>query len=238
MCLILSKYLFFKNNVLKKRLSGFYKLLKIIGGVCVVLGLLFFCIYKNVQGKIIAHDPIIAATDTVIVHFIHGSIVQANCIYARPRLGGLLGGHVELEVSEKVYGFRQKTFPIHIFSKDNAPNSVFEVWTKMAWLKRTQYEKMTAVVLPINAEQKRVLQTILDNYLQKTPYDYAFFGKRCTSSTVEILTQARILPPLSNFDIMTAYLSPHPLRYTLVRLAEAKNYRILFQKGVDCRFWE
>jgi hypothetical protein len=206
--------------------------------VCLVLGLLFLGVYKNVQRKIIAHEPDSVATDSAVIHFIHGSIVQSDCIYARPRLGGLLGGHVEIELSGNVYGFRQKTFPIHIFSKENTPNSIFEIWTKNAWNKRTQYEKMTAVVLPINPEQKRVLQIILDNYLQKTPYDYAFFGKRCTSSTAEILTQAGILPPLSNFDIMTAYLSPHPLRYTLVRLAEAKNYRILFQKGVDCRFWE
>jgi hypothetical protein len=182
--------------------------------------------------------PVKNAADTTVIHFIHGSIAQDDCIYPRPRLGGLLGGHVEIELDGKVYGFRHYKRPVHIFPQDNNRNSTYDIYTKQAWVKRTEYEKMTAVCLPISVEQKRHLQAILDSYLAKTPYDYAFFGKRCASSTSDLLVQSGIICPLSNVEIMVAFLSPHPLRYTLLRLAEEKNYGIERQKGVDCRFWE
>jgi hypothetical protein len=215
-----------------------FLIFRIIASSILVFLLIFSVIFKNVQSKMSAAAPVKNATDTAIIHFIHGSIAQENCIYPRPRLGGLLGGHVEIELDGKVYGFRHSKRPVHIFPQDNNRNSTYDIYTKQAWLKRTEYEKMTAIKLPISVEQKRHLQAILTDYLAKTPYDYAFFGKRCASSTADLLVQSGIICPLSTIEIMVAFLSPHPLRYAFLRLAEEKKYGIERQKGVDCRFWE
>jgi hypothetical protein len=127
---------------------------------------------------------------------------------------------------------------VHIFIDNADFNSKYEVNSKEAWLKRTEYEKITSIYLPINSAQKDKLQAILDAYLLKVPYDYAFFGKRCAASTAEVLAQAGIFCPLSDFENAVAFLSPRPLRHTLLNLAENKGFQVVNKKGVDCRYWE
>lgn len=179
-----------------------------------------------------------ALKDTAVIHFIHGSIPMENCIYPRKRLGGLLGGHVEIELEGRVYGFRLDKLPVHIFVDKGHFNSKYEVNTKAAWLKRTEYEKMTSVCLPISKAQKDTLQTLLTAYLAKSPYDYAFFGTRCATSTAEILSKSGIIYPLSNVENYIAFLSPYPLRQTFLQLAQEKHFLVVHKKGVDCRYWE
>ncbi|MDZ7880374.1 MAG: hypothetical protein U5L45_22040 [Saprospiraceae bacterium] len=207
----------------------------------------FLIVFKSVsiyvERKIIKQYPNrsmpeMSLNDTAIIHFIHGSIPMKNCIYSRKRLGGLLGGHVEIELSGRVYGFRLRQLPVHVFVNNDDFNSKYEVNPKEKWLKRTEYEKMTSIYLCINAAQKDKLQAILDTYLDKVPYDYAFFGKRCAASTVEVLSQAGIIAPLSDFENELAFLSPRPLRNTLLTLADKKGLLVVKKVGVDCRYWE
>lgn len=206
--------------------------------------LVFYVVFKStllyVEHKIIRHysTDSKALKDTVIIHFIHGSIPMKNCIYPRKRLGGLLGGHVEIQVEGRIYGFRLAKLPVHIFVDNNNFNSKYEVNTKEAWLKRTVYEKITSVYLPISEGQKDKLQAILTAYLANSPYDYAFFGTRCATSTAEILSKSGIIYPLSNIENSIAFLSPHPLRQTLLQLAKEKHFLVIYKKGVDCRYWE
>ena len=215
-------------------------ILKLISALIIVFLIVFKLNLMRVESKIISHfsTPKIPLNDTTIVHFIHGSIAQEGCIYPRKRLGGLLGGHVEIELDGQVYGFRLNQLPVHIFVNNNDFNSKYEVNTKEKWLKRTEYEKITAIYLPINAAQKDKLSSLLKAYLIQSPYDYAFFGKRCASSTADILSQSDIICPLSNTDILTAFLSPRPLRNTLLNLAENKHLLVKKKQGVDCRIWE
>ena len=222
---------------LKRRLITFFKVLG-------VLILIFYALFKStllyVEHKIIRDYSTDSAAlkDTAIIHFIHGSIPMENCIYARKRLGGLLGGHVEIELEGRVYGFRLDKLPVHIFVDKGHFNSKYEVNNKAAWLKRTEYEKITAVYLPISKEQKDKLQAILTDYLAKSPYDYAFFGTRCATSTAEVLSKSGIICRLSNIENSIAFLSPHPLRQTLLQLAKEKHFLVVRKKGVDCRYWE
>lgn len=222
---------------LKRRLITFFKALGI-------LILIFYAVFKStlmyVEHKIIrdySTDSDVLK-DTAIIHFIHGSIPMENCIYARKRLGGLLGGHVEIELEGRVYGFRLDKLPIHIFVDNHHFNSKYEVYTKETWLKRTEYEKITSVHLPISKEQKDKLQAILTTYLAKSPYDYAFFGTRCATATAEVLSKSGIIYRLSNVENSIAFLSPHPLRQTFLQLAREKHFLVIHKKGVDCRYWE
>jgi hypothetical protein len=215
-------------------------ILKVISALIIAFLIVFKGVLMNVENKIIDNYSTQknALNDTAIIHFIHGSIAKEGCIYPRKRLGGLLGGHVEIELNGQVYGFRLNKLPVHIFVDNAEFNSKYEVNTTEKWLKRTEYEKITSVYLPINEEQNRKLNAILNAYLLKSPYDYAFFGKRCASSTAEILSQSGIFQPLSNTEIMVAFLSPRPLRHTLLNLAENKHLLVKNKAGVDCRIWE
>ena len=206
--------------------------------------LIFYAVFKStllyVEHKIIRDysTDLVALKDTAIIHFIHGSIPMENCIYPRKRLGGLLGGHVEIEVEGRVYGFRLDKLPVHIFVDKGHFNSKYEVNTKETWLKRTEYEKMTSIYLPISEEQKDKLQAILTTYLAKSPYDYAFFGTRCATSTAEVLSKSGIIYRLSNVENSIAFLSPHPLRQAFLHLAREKHFLVIYKKGVECRYWE
>ena len=137
----------------KRRLITFFKVLGI-------LIFIFYAVFKStllyVEHKIIRDysTDLAALKDTAIIHFIHGSIPMENCIYPRKRLGGLLGGHVEIEVEGRVYGFRLEKLPVHIFVDNSDFNSKYDVNTKEGWLKRTEYEKVTSVYLPISQKQK------------------------------------------------------------------------------------
>ena len=221
----------------KRRLITFFKVLGI-------LILIFYAVFKStllyVEHKIIRHysTDSKALKDTAIIHFIHGSIPMENCIYPRKRLGGLLGGHVEIEVEGRVYGFRLEKLPVHIFVDNSDFNSKYDVNTKEGWLKRTEYEKVTSVYLPISQKQKDKLQAILTAYLAKSPYDYAFFGTRCATATAEVLSKSGIIYRLSNVENSIAFLSPRPLRQTFLQLAREKHFLVIHKKGVDCRYWE
>ena len=222
---------------LKRWLITFFKA---FGALLLVFYIVFKSTLLYVEHKISRHysTDSKALTDTVIIHFIHGSIPMENCIYPRKRLGGLLGGHVEIEMEGRVYGFRLSKLPVHVFVDNNNFNSKYEVNTKEAWLKRTEYEKITSVYLPISEGQKDKLQAILTAYLANSPYDYAFFGTRCATSTAEILAKSGIICPLSNVENSIAFLSPHPLRQTLLALANEKHFLVTRKNGVDCRYWE
>jgi hypothetical protein len=63
-------------------------------------------------------------------------------------------------------------------------------------------------------------------------------GTRCATSTAEVLSKSGILYPLSNIENYIAFLSPHPLRQTLLQLAKGKHFLVVRKKGVDCRYWE
>jgi hypothetical protein len=217
-----------------------FRFLKSISILFIALFIVFKCISIHVENKIIDNytTPLNTLNDTAIIHFIHGSIPMKDCIYSRKRMGGLLGGHVEIELDGHVYGFRLSKLPVHIFVQNDNFNSKFERFTKEVWLKRTEYEKITSINLPINKGQKTHLQGILNAYLLKSPYDYAFFGKRCASSTAEILSRSDIIIPLSDTENSIAFLSPRPLRTTLLALAEKKKLLVVEKKGVDCRYWE
>ncbi len=221
----------------KKYFFNFFKVFSLIIFI-------FYCLFKavllSVENKINEHFSTEnnVKNETAIIHFIHGSIPLENCIYPRKRLGGLLGGHVEVELDGQIYGFRLSKLPVHIFPNNADFNAKYEVNTKEAWLKRTEYEKITSIHLPITHVQKNKLEQILKIHLIHVPYDYAFFGKRCASSTAEILSNSDIFSPLSNAEIMIAFLAPNPLRNTLINVANKQHFLINKKQGVDCRIWE
>jgi hypothetical protein len=175
--------------------------------------------------------------DSAIIHFIHGSVPNINCSYQKKRLGGYLGGHIEIEISKKVYGFSYDSLPINYFSKVNF-NSKFECREIAEWQTYTLNDKITSIYIPISNQQKEKLQNLLARHFKKEPYDYAFIGQRCASSTAEILSDAKIINNFSNNEAIITFFYPRMLRLTLLNFAKKNNLKVSLKKGINCVKWE
>ncbi|MCB9260822.1 MAG: hypothetical protein H6607_00385 [Flavobacteriales bacterium] len=176
-------------------------------------------------------------SDTAVVHFVHGSIRKENCSYTKKRLGGFLGGHVEIEVDGFVYGFVQNSLPIHSLPQKKF-NSRMEKHNRQDWQVKVSNDKVTSVYLPIQRFQKNKLKQILNSYCNKTPYDYAFWGQRCSSSSAKILSDAGIFPQFSTGNAIIAFFYPRLFRHVMINLGRKHNLRIKVKKGVECYYWE
>ncbi len=176
-------------------------------------------------------------TDTVTVHFIHGSIPKANCTYQKKRLGGYLGGHIEIEVDDFVFGFLYDTLPINYLPKNDF-NSKFEKRTKKNWSELVKYDKITSIRIPVTKPKKMRLDSLLNQHLINEPYDYAFFGQRCTSSTAEILSDVGIINEFSNQESIVAFYYPKLLRRTMTKYANENGFEIIKKIGIECHYWE
>lgn len=212
------------------------------------LGLIFFgilivkilcLISANVKADLINHslpkESDIA--DSIVVHFIHGSIPEEGCEYNKKRLGGYLGGHIEIEINDKVFGFLYDSVPINYIPKYNY-NSKFEVRGKTKWEKNTENDKITSIHLPVTYFQKNKLYSLLNQYLKTEPYDYSFLGQRCASSTAEILSDVGIINNFSNLESIISFFYPRTLRFTMIQFAKKNKLKVEFKKGIDCHKWE
>ena len=203
----------------------------------IIISILF--ISANVKTRILnTPKPQGIISDTIVVHFIHGSKrIEEDCDYKKERLGGYLGGHVEIEVAAHVYGFSYDSLPINYFPRSKF-NSKYEKRTKEKWLKHTKYDKVTSLHIPVNTAQKQNLIKIVTSHHKNPPYDYSFWGQRCTSSAAIVLSDAKIIGKLNNTTSIISFYYPKLLRRTLLKLALKNDYLVKRKPGIDCYNWE
>lgn len=181
-----------------------------------------------------------AQTDTLYikVNFLYGSKPFKKFKETEVKhFGGLHGGHVSLELDNLDYGFGTSG-SFHFFAHKNNRHSSFdskETHGRPAYMTGWKY---ATVYIPLTQEQYDKSKQILTNYLTKTPYDYAFLGMRCASSTMEILGQINILKKQNNFGCIWSAFYPRQLRKKLFRLAKKNNYKVIKQEGRPMRNWE
>ncbi len=225
-------------------MKEFFSFVKIILSVCLVsismILLVSALVSVNVKTKLFSFDLAnrnLILNDTVVVHFIHGSIPETNCDYQKKRLGGLLGGHIELEVKGKVYGFLYDNLPIHTFSQKKF-NSKFEALSKTEWEIKNENDRITSIYIPTEKKKMQTLQAELASNLNSPPYDYAFIGHRCTSSTASLLSEHQIINTFSDLESIIAFFYPRTFRGALIKFAKINKLKIKFAKGSDCHLWE
>lgn len=218
-------------------------IVKIISGSFFSLFILFIFIMGLVAGNV-KSDLLLyelpnqsKVNDTIVVHFIHGSVKKDSCSYNVERLGGFLGGHVELEINQNVFGFLFKTKKIRIVPKEKY-NSKVEMLHVDLWKKKSKHDKITSIYIPISLNQKYELLSLLNNYMNETPFDYAFFGHRCTSFIAQLLSKAKVFNKFSEEEAIVAFFYPRSLRRTLEKYAQLNNLTVLKKSGIDCQNWE
>ncbi len=178
------------------------------------------------------------------VHFLYGSKPLAKYKKTESQwFGGLLGGHVGIEVDEKdkVLIFLPSG-SFHLFSSNTNKHSTYAVHSVKDFYEifggNADSVKKAIVYIPVTKEQKRKFDIISKIYLRLTPYDYAFFGMRCGAATHDILGQLGIMPEYSYTKTYQKIFYPKILRKQLFEKANQNGWKIVRQEGSIKRKWE
>jgi hypothetical protein len=181
--------------------------------------------------------------DTLKVHFLYGSKPKRDYKDTEKKwFGGVLGGHVGIEGdSGKILNFLTND-NFHVFSNKNNRHSKYLIHEPRNFYEilggKSDSVKKAIVFVPITKEQKQLFDSLSSAYLNKTPYDYAFFGMRCGAAAYEILAQHGILPRYSIKKTSKKIFYPKKLRQRLFKKAIANNWTIWKQDGSSKRIWE
>lgn len=180
------------------------------------------------------------AQETHVIHlfFRYGSVAAPG--HEDPdyeEVGGIFGGHVSLGIDSSEVGFTNHR-RIHLFGNSEFKNSHFYRKSLREFQDKTKGKKYVTFEIPVTAEQYEKLKVILDHYIEQSPYDYAFFGMRCTSATYEVLSQIGLFPALSKMQNIFVNFYPELLRRKMFRLANDQHYAVIQQPGVNTRIWD
>lgn len=159
---------------------------------------------------------------------------------ARKSIGGFRGGHVEVHLGGFVYGFTDipnAKIP-HIFPRKKKNLGLFTKREHLKWQKNHRNDKITYFYIPINKEQFLTLQERYESYTQKSPYDFALFGKRCASSCYDILMRTQILDKKKKLGIILGVFHPRKFRKLLKKQAQKRNIKIKTQEGFEQKKWD
>ncbi|MBN2682041.1 MAG: hypothetical protein JXR58_06000 [Bacteroidales bacterium] len=169
----------------------------------------------------------------IVVHFVYGSKpAKGHKDVEGKWFGGIHGGHVKVQTTNYLVGFNPVS-GFHIFShrkkiiggfvSEGQPNKIF---------------KTTSFVIPVSKELHDSLESIIEGYLNDSPYDYAFFGMRCASAAYDLLSQIGIFKTKSQCGMVWTYFYPKLLRTKLFKLSEKQDIKITRSIGKTSRKWE
>lgn len=172
------------------------------------------------------------------VNFLYGSKPAKHYKKSERRyFGGLHGGHVTIELDSIDYGFGPNA-KVHIFAHKKNFHGAFEKQNTNGALLFHSEEKYAIIYIPISNGQNEKAKQIFEKYLQKTPYDYAFFGMRCAAAANDVLGQIGIVKKKNKFHYVCGTFYPKKLRKRLLKLAKKENHKIIKNEGKPSRKWE
>lgn len=173
------------------------------------------------------------------LHFVYGS--KPLPAYRRTEVkqfGGIHGGHVYLEVNNKIISFGTNQGKWHIFPHKSKSAGKYRIDKDLAWHGDTAAKKMATIVIPVSQKQLDKLTEAEKKYFAETPYDYAFFGMRCAAGAYDMLSKAEVCKRKSRFAIISKNFYPKRLRVKLLRRAKKENWQVVKLEGRKTRKWE
>jgi hypothetical protein len=175
----------------------------------------------------------------VKVHFVYGSKPKSafKKIEAK-QFGGIHGGHVYLELENKIISYGTNNGKWHIFPHKSKSAGKYRIDKDLKWHGDTGKLKITTIVIPISEEQLLKFKETEKKYFEQTPYDYAFLGMRCAAGAYDVLSKAEVCKCKSRFGIISKNFYPKRLRVKLLKRAQKENWQVLRQDGRATRKWE
>lgn len=178
-------------------------------------------------------------TSYIKIHFKYGSKPGKEYKKTESKyFGGIHGGHVTVEIGDSIYGFSPAGGGARIFAKRSHSNGDFHLESEYLYSNDSTGNKLTSITIPITKQELHELRIHVKNNLNKTPYDYAFFGMRCAASAHEMLSVAGIFKKRTKFFSIFYNFYPKKLRKRILDKAFEENYEIIHQEGRKERKWE
>lgn len=175
----------------------------------------------------------------VKVHFVYGSKPKtAFKKMEAKQFGGIHGGHVYLELENKIISYGTNNGKWHIFPHKSKSAGRYRIDKDLKWHGDTGKLKITTIIIPITEEQLLKFKETEKKYFEQTPYDYAFLGMRCAAGAYDMLSKAEVCKHKSRFGIISKNFYPKRLRVKLLKRARKENWQVLWQEGRNTRKWE
>lgn len=175
----------------------------------------------------------------VKVHFVYGSKPKSAFKKTEAKqFGGIHGGHVYLELENKIISYGTNNGKWHIFPHKSKSAGRYRIDKDLKWHGDTGKLKITTIVIPITEEQVLKFKETEKKYFEQTPYDYAFLGMRCAAGAYDVLSKAEVCKCKSRFGIISKNFYPKRLRVKLLKRAQKEKWEVLRQEGRITRKWE
>jgi hypothetical protein len=180
--------------------------------------------------------------NTISIHFLHGSVPKWKYRKEAYKIrGGLLGGHIYIQVNKDIFGFEpfdNKHF--HIIPKCDpaAFNSRCKHELYDDWAKSMIEKEITSVLIPLNDESITIIKNYLERNARKPSFDYALLGMRCGSFTHYCLSKIHVVKRTTPLLSMLKIPYPRKLRNILTQKATMMNWKVKKSIGTDKRIWE
>lgn len=175
----------------------------------------------------------------VKVHFVYGSKPKSTFKKIETKqFGGIHGGHVYLELENKIISYGTNNGKWHIFPHKSKSAGRYRIDKDLKWHGDTGKLKITTIIIPITEEQLLKFKETEKKYFEQTPYDYAFLGMRCAAGAYDVLSKAEVCKHKSRFGIISKNFYPKRLRVKLLKRAEKENWQVFRQEGRNTRKWE
>ena len=214
----------------------------------IIVGIIFVLMAYHTDKRIFVFTKYLMLSENsggfVTLYFVHGKMPK---LYARDYVHFIkdflllakvnnLGGTVVMQIDRHIYGFRIQDNHrwMHIIPNGHREhfNAKFYKETFLSWLDNRAGENTTAIKIPVTGKQKKILVDIYNDYIEKIPYDYAFFGMGSSSAMYEILAKAGIVfPQESNARYALNAFYPKVFRERVLAWARYNNFDITTKKA-------
>ena len=191
-----------------------------------LLTIIFFCSIKS-----------LTAQDTLTFYCVYGSKPKAKG--ESSWFGGKLGGHIGLGINaDTVFHFNPRG-PVYALNR----NSPLGVWRKNSaadFLCTFGCDSVKTLIVKIPVDHTKwvkVREKGLE-FIKKSPYEYAFFGMRCTAACYHLLSIADVYPELSKRKMTNKFFYPRKLRRKLLEDPRNSGWIISREPGRTTRKWD
>ena len=177
------------------------------------------------------------------VHFLYGSKPLNKYADSEPLwFGGIHGGHVGIEAdSGKIIDFSPQG-KFHVIENDYFRHSKYSIKSPDHFYGilggNPDSVKKAVVYIPVTKVRRDQFDSVTTRYLKQTPYDYAFFGMRCSAAAYDILSKVNIVKAYSRQGTYKRIFYPKLLRRQLLKMAAKNSWPVERHSGSARRRWE